>query len=124
VERWSREETVTAYWGITLHWGKAVSQDCDGALLHHITVCAFVCTRGRERLCFLFCHSSVGVGPVTPCAAVQELPTARAPVRCPPAHTPIHLNILFLKGLRHTLHALWLCRTWAMTPAMTASAST
>jgi hypothetical protein len=36
VERWSREQTVLAYWVIGLHWGKAVSNNKKGHLVGHI----------------------------------------------------------------------------------------
>lgn len=36
VERWSREESVTAYWGMGLRWGRAVSNNAAGHLVGHI----------------------------------------------------------------------------------------
>ncbi|KAL6781596.1 hypothetical protein ACKKBF_B08640 [Auxenochlorella protothecoides x Auxenochlorella symbiontica] len=36
VGRWSREQTVAAYWIIGLHWGKAVSNNHKGHLVGHI----------------------------------------------------------------------------------------
>ena len=38
VERYSRAETVAAYWGFGLYWGKAVSQNKKGHLVGHIKV--------------------------------------------------------------------------------------
>lgn len=39
VDRYSREETIAAYWGFGLYWGKAVSQNKKGHLIGHIKVC-------------------------------------------------------------------------------------
>ncbi len=36
VERWSRETTVRAYWGLGLHLGDPVSQNPEGHLLGHV----------------------------------------------------------------------------------------
>lgn len=36
VDRWSREETAIAYWGLGTHLGDAVSQNPDGHLLGHV----------------------------------------------------------------------------------------
>lgn len=36
VERWSREETAIAYWGLGAHLGDAVSQNPDGHMLGHV----------------------------------------------------------------------------------------
>lgn len=38
VEKYSRAETVAAYWGFGLYWGKAVSQNKKGHLVGHIKV--------------------------------------------------------------------------------------
>ncbi len=36
VDRWSREETAIAYWGLGAHLGDAVSQNPDGHMLGHV----------------------------------------------------------------------------------------
>lgn len=38
VDRYSRKETIIAYWGFGLYWGKAVSQNKKGHLIGHIKV--------------------------------------------------------------------------------------
>ena len=38
MERWTRAQTVTAYWIMGLHWGKAVSNNKKGHLIGHIKV--------------------------------------------------------------------------------------
>lgn len=38
VDRWGRKETVLAYWGIGLYWGRAVSNNKKGHLIGHIKV--------------------------------------------------------------------------------------
>ncbi len=39
VDRYSRQETIAAYWGFGLYWGKALSQNKKGHLIGHIKVC-------------------------------------------------------------------------------------
>lgn len=39
VNRYSRTETIIAYWILGLYWGKAVSQNKKGHLIGHIKVC-------------------------------------------------------------------------------------
>lgn len=38
VLRWPRADTVLAYWGIGLYWGRAVSNNKQGHLVGHIKV--------------------------------------------------------------------------------------
>lgn len=38
VERWTRAQSVAAYWVMGLHWGKAVSNNKKGHLIGHIKV--------------------------------------------------------------------------------------
>lgn len=52
VQRWSRLETILAYWGIGLHWGKARPQNKKA----HIIGTHFVCLHGMHN------HASMACG--------------------------------------------------------------
>lgn len=51
VGRWSREQTVAAYWIIGLHWGKAVSNNHKGHLVGHIKDIGHDPASPSTRLC-------------------------------------------------------------------------
>lgn len=38
VQRYTREQTIIAYWGMGLYWGTAVTQNKKGHLIGHIKV--------------------------------------------------------------------------------------
>ena len=59
VDRYSRKETIIAYWGFGVYWGKAVSQNKKGHLIGHIKVYIMVLWR---------LHSCVKVGKLVLCA--------------------------------------------------------
>ena len=43
MERYSRQETMTAYWGIGTYWGKAQSNNKKGHLIGHVSPGAVAC---------------------------------------------------------------------------------
>jgi hypothetical protein len=36
VDRWTRRQTVIAYWGVALYWGNVVSQNQKGHIVGHV----------------------------------------------------------------------------------------
>lgn len=56
VDRYSRNETIIAYWGFSLFWGKAVSQNKKGHLIGHIKVKLSVCLFAAAEACTGFLH--------------------------------------------------------------------
>ena len=42
MDRWSRQQSVTAYWGIGRHWGSLLSNNARGDLVGHIKVGGWV----------------------------------------------------------------------------------
>lgn len=51
VQRWSRQQTVTAYWILGLHWGKPVSNNQKGHLVGHIKDIGHDPASPSTRLC-------------------------------------------------------------------------
>ena len=50
VERYTREETIIAYWGIGTHWGKAQSNNKKGHLIGHIKDIGYDPSKPTTRL--------------------------------------------------------------------------
>ena len=54
MDRYSRQETMIAYWGIGTYWGKAQSNNKKGHLIGHVSSCAGqipVQVKCKERSC-------------------------------------------------------------------------
>lgn len=64
VDRWSREETATAYWGIGAHIGEAVIQNASGHVLGHVKDIGVdvndVNNRGHRSRAELSFHNDIG----------------------------------------------------------------
>ena len=43
MQRYTRQQSVIAYWGMGLYWGRALSQNKKGHLLGHVKVGVFSC---------------------------------------------------------------------------------
>ena len=50
VERYTREQTIIAYWGIGAHWGKAQSNNKKGHLIGHIKDIGYDPSKPTTRL--------------------------------------------------------------------------
>ena len=45
MQRYTRQQSVIAYWGMGLYWGRALSQNKKGHLLGHVKVGVLSCHR-------------------------------------------------------------------------------
>ena len=50
VDRWTREQTMLAYWGIGTYWGKAQSNNKKGHLIGHIKDIGYDPSKPTTRL--------------------------------------------------------------------------
>ena len=50
VQRYTREQTISAYWGIGLYWGKAQSNNKKGHLIGHIKDIGYDPSKPTTRL--------------------------------------------------------------------------
>ena len=62
VDRYSREETMVAYWGIGMHLGRANAQNRKGHLIGHIKVWSQTPCRYWSRV-FALCQYGLGALP-------------------------------------------------------------
>jgi hypothetical protein len=64
VQRWPRRDTVLAYWGVGLYWGRAVSNNKKGHLIGHIKVGRVRGVEAGTWFCLVFAvRGLVGLGP-------------------------------------------------------------
>lgn len=103
VDRWTRRQTVIAYWGIALYWGNVVSQNQKGHIIGHVKNIGHDVLNPITRV-----YATTLAQPfhVDRCAPSYAIADVRQPCPGLPSHREAGV-CAFLAHSRLCVHAFW-----------------